>query len=88
MVHSRIAEVFSLILYLLDSVIYVDPTSTKPLEIGTHDFPYKAVLYALKEVLNEFNGATSPISILMKEGTNNYFSEKVVTANLNSLTLS
>ena len=41
---------------MLDAEIYVDSTSTKRLEIGTREYPYKAVLYALKEVLNEFNG--------------------------------
>ena len=58
------------------------------MEIGTKVFPYKRVLYALKEVLNEFNGQTEPISILLKEGTTNYISEKIVTANLKSLTIS
>ena len=66
----------------------MDPTSIKPIEIGTLEFPYKSVLYALKEVLNEHNEATEPISILMKEGTTNYITEKIVTANLKSLTLS
>ena len=75
-------------LSVLDLSIYVNPDSLEELELGTRAHPYKSIIAAMKEVLNEHHGSAEDISIFIKEGTINYFSEKMVTLNIGSLSLS
>ena len=53
-------------------MIYVDSESEAEVELGTVMYPYKAAESPFKEILNEFNGQSTPITVLFKENTITY----------------
>eukprot|EP00347_Sterkiella_histriomuscorum_P008538 403344714 len=57
--------------YCRGDTIYVDPSSTSALELGTFNNPYKCSRKALQEVFNYLPGDIKPYKILIKEGTIN-----------------
>ena len=52
------------------------------LETGTRVFPYKSLVSALKEVLNEHRGTSELINVFVKEGTITRFSDHLTTLNV------
>ena len=65
----------------------MDPSSELELELGTLNFPYKSISYALIELFNEFAFTEEPITIYLKEGTKDEITENMVTLGLTSLTV-
>ena len=57
------------------------------LETGTRQFPYKSIVPAFKEVLNEHRGTSLHISVFVMEGTTTRYSDKIVTLEVAHLTL-
>ena len=66
-------------------MIYVDSESTAEVELGTIHYPYKSADSPFKEILNEFHGESTPITVLFKENTITYIASKMVTLNMASL---
>lgn len=50
---------------------YVDPTSTKTIELGTKAFPFKSINLPFVEILNFYAHSTKTITVNVKEHTNN-----------------
>ena len=73
---------------LLDAVWYVDPSSREEIELGTIKYPYKSAAYPLKELLNEFRGSSSTMTVLFMENTVSYITEKAVVLDMEDLILS
>ena len=66
-------------------MIYVDPDSEAEVELGNLLYPYKSADSPFKEILNEFQGESTPITVLFKENTISYVTSKLVTLNMQSL---
>ena len=66
-------------------MIYVDAESAAEVELGTLQHPYKSADAPFKEILNEFQGSSTPITVLFKENTISYITSKLVTLNMASL---
>ena len=54
---------------------YVDPQSTKVMEFGTKQYPYRYFKYVSSEILNQFSHKDVEITIYLKEGTDVYIRE-------------
>ena len=65
-----------------DPAIFVDLGSLEELETGTRAFPYKSLVAALKEVLNEHRGTSEHVHVFVKEGSVIRFSDHITTLNV------
>ena len=67
---------------------YVDSSSQEEIELGTLQHPYKAAAYPFKELLNEFRGSGTTMTVLFRENTVSYITEKVTVLAMEDLVLS
>lgn len=68
--------------YCRDASIWVDPTATERIELGSLAYPYKTIDQAFIEIFNYWS-ATNPVTVKVLEGTTNkiYFQERPLIAN-------
>ena len=53
-------------MYCRKYMFYVDPTSTKPFELGTIEFPFKMLHYPFVELWNSYIDENYNASVLIK----------------------
>jgi hypothetical protein len=54
---------------------YIDPDSTKVIELGTKSYPYRSVAPATSDMINRFSYSDVNITIYLKEGTRVYLED-------------
>ena len=86
-VEASTVEVSNTWLTHLGTDFYIDPSSELELELGTQNYPYKSITYALVELFNEFAFTELPVTIHLKQGTVDEITESIVTLGLASLTV-
>ena len=59
--------------------MFVNSDSREELELGTRKFPFKDIVAPLKEILRNHIATTEDLVVFVKEGTTNYFNQKMVT---------
>ena len=55
----------------------MDAYSQQPVELGTKDFPYKALIYAVREIFQSGIGLSQQVFINIKNDTVNIISEAI-----------
>ena len=70
--------------YWRSNNIYIDPSSTSPIELGSKTYPYKTIDQAFIEIFNYWNSSNT-VNVLVKESTTNkiYFQERPLIVNRN-----
>ena len=66
----------------------MDPSSQAEIELGTISHPYKLASDPFKEILNEFRGTPEQLTVLFRENTVTYITEKIIILNLENLVVS
>ena len=57
---------------------YVDPTSSKLLELGTKDYPYRTIQPVFAEILNEFSHSSESLNVYVKEETTVFIDDSTI----------
>ena len=81
---SGISVTISGLKYWKSTNLYVDSTSTSPIELGSKAYPYKTIDQAFIEISNYWSSANT-VNVLVKESTTNkiYFQERALIVNRN-----
>ena len=58
--------------------MFVDSSSQMEIELGTMTHPYKRAADPFKEIMNEFRGVSDQLTVLFKENTVSYITDKIL----------